>query len=53
MTVEVVEPAAKTARLDASSANVVTVQLVSDDGDKAGTKTFSYHYSRSERKSRM
>jgi NLE (NUC135) domain len=43
MTAEVVEPAAKTARLDAASANVVTVQLVSADGDKAGTQTFSYH----------
>ena len=42
MTVEIAEPAAKTARLDAAaSANVVTVQLVSADGDKTGTSSSS------------
>ena len=40
MTAAVAEqPAAKAPRLDAASANVVTVQLVSADGDKAGADT--------------
>lgn len=39
MTAQIAEPVAKAARLDGSSANVVTVQLVSADGDKTGTRS--------------